>query len=159
MRAKSQTLALACLTLVLGVAAAQAASNCTQPSSQCTRVIGCVLGEPNELFFGEVHGIQRGVFVTETNFGAVCRGTFKRTKIGTARVEAQCDDGRRARATFTYMHKQTGTGRGKGRMSNGDKIVFWAGNRMLNYFQDVQKSRFDELVVCAMDALKHSSKK
>ncbi|MBO9477506.1 hypothetical protein J7382_08180 [Shimia sp. R11_0] len=152
---------MTCLTIVIGlsVSAAHGASNCTIPDNQCTRVVGCVLGEPNEIFIGEVIGVQSGHFSTKTNLGAVCTGTFRRTNFGTAKVKATCNDGRRARATFTYYHKQTGTGRGKGRMSNGNKIVFWAGNRMLNYFENIQESRMDEFVTCAMGALQHDAAK
>ncbi len=147
---------LAICIAILGAGEGYGASNCTKPTNQCTRVIGCVLGAPNELFFGEVHGVQSGRFAAKTNFDVTCTGTFKRTVFGTARVKASCDDGRTARATFAYYHKQTGTGRGKGKMSDGNEVVFWAGNRMASYFMNVQESRFNELINCAKEALEHS---
>lgn len=100
---------LAICIAILGAGEGYGASNCTKPTNQCTRVIGCVLGAPNELFFGEVHGVQSGRFAAKTNFDVTCTGTFKRTLFGTAKVKAVCDDGRTARATFAYYHQQTGT--------------------------------------------------
>lgn len=69
------------------------ASDCLQPNNQFTRVIGCVLGEPNELFVGEVHRVKKGKFEVRSNLGSKCLGTFRRTFIGTAKVATTCDDG------------------------------------------------------------------
>jgi len=73
-----------------------------------------------------------------------------------AKVTVGCDDGRTGRARFGYYHKHTGTGRGRGKMSDGDEIVFWAGDQLPSYFLNLKKSRFDELILCAKEALEHS---
>ncbi len=129
------------------------ASDCIQPNNQCTPVVGCILGAPNELFVGEVQGVSKGVFTVVSSQGARCVGTFRRTQFGLAKVQTNCDDGRTGRATFSYYHKNTGTGRGKGRMSDGGQIVFWAGDRLWSYFRNVSESRSDALITCAMKAL------
>ncbi|MEM8653157.1 MAG: hypothetical protein AAGF36_00310 [Pseudomonadota bacterium] len=132
---------------------AMAASDCIQPENQCTPVVGCILGDPNELFIGEVVGVGQGVFAIKSTKGARCVGTFKRTVIGTVRVKATCEDGRSARATFSYFHERTGTGRGKGRMSDGEEVIFWAGDRLFSYFQNPRASEPNKLVVCGKNAL------
>lgn len=138
------------------VSASAQASDCIEPNNQCTPVVGCILGASNELFLGEVLGVQQGIFTAKSNRGALCFGTFKRTQLGTAKVEAKCDDGRTAKATFAYFHQKTGTGRGKGRMSDGGKIVFWAGDQLWTYFRNLEESRPDELIACAINALDQS---
>jgi hypothetical protein len=143
-------------TLTVGAGAGHAGSKCTDRGNQCTRVIGCILGAPNELFFGEVHGIENGRIAAQTNLGVTCRGTFKRTVFGAAKANVSCDDGRTGRARFAYYHKHTGTGRGKGKMSDGEEVVFWAGDKLPSYFLNLQESRFDALILCAKAALEHS---
>lgn len=139
--------------LVLNLSTAANASDCIEPNNRCTPVVGCILGEPNELFVGEVHGVGSGAFGVKSSQGATCIGTFRRTQFGLAKVQTTCDDGRTGRATFSYFHENTGTGRGKGRMSDGGRIVFWAGDRLWSYFRNISESRPDELITCAMKAL------
>ncbi len=140
--------------LIFSIATTGAASSgCIQPNNQCVPVVGCILGEPNEFFYGEVHGVQKGAFIASSSKGANCRGTFRRTSLGTAKVNARCDDGRSGRATFTYYHKATGTGRGKGRMSDGERIIFWAGDRLFSYFENPRASEPNQLIACGINAL------
>ncbi len=129
---------------------------CSELNNQCTMVVGCILGDPNEFFIGEVHGVGKGKFSLASSQGAICNGTFKRTVFGTAKVQTTCNDGRTGRATFSYFHKGTGTGRGKGKMSDDGKIVFWAGDQLISYFSNLQQSKFDELIVCAIRALENT---
>lgn len=132
------------------------AADCSDRDNQCTRVVGCILGAQNELFIGEVYGVEAGLFEAVSSAGATCSGTFRRTQIGTAKVRTTCTDGRSGRATFFYYDKKTGTGRGKGRMSDGKQIVFWAGDNLMDYFKKEQAREFSELVSCGIDALENA---
>lgn len=129
------------------------ASDCNDGNNQCTEVVGCVLGTPNEMFVGEVYGVSRGDFGVISTNGAQCTGTFERTQNGTARVETECSDGRKGSAVFDYFEPKSGTGRGAGKMSDGAQIVFWAGENLKAYFESGDGSGFSELERCVLDAL------
>ncbi|WP_417263599.1 hypothetical protein [Celeribacter sp.] len=129
------------------------ASDCNDRNSQCTEVVGCVLGAPNEMFVGEVYGVSEGDFGVITTKGAQCRGAFERTQEGTAVVETECSDGRTGSAVFDYFDLKSGTGRGAGKMSDGAQIVFWSGENLKAYFESGEGAGLSEFSRCASDAL------
>lgn len=130
------------------------ASDCNERNNQCTEVVGCVLGTPNEMFVGEVYGVSEGSFGVISTKGAQCRGAFERTPDGTALVETECSDGRTGSAVFDYFDLKSGTGRGAGEMSDGAQIIFWAGENLKAYFESEEGAGVSEFERCASDALR-----
>ncbi|PSL17413.1 hypothetical protein [Shimia abyssi] len=86
--------------------------------------MGCILGDPDELFIGEVLGVGHGRFEVESSQGATCQGSFKRALFGTAKVKATCRDGRKARATFGYYQKQPALGAARAECQSEKKSSF-----------------------------------
>jgi hypothetical protein len=147
-----RTLFIATSFLVLA-AGAEAANveDCTLKGEPCTPFFACV-PETGEVFNGRSFGATGGAMVARSDQGATCSGRWRRTIFGLATARLDCSDGRSARALFNYFDERSGTAAGIGNLSAGERVYFWGGHNISDYFATNRKKTERRLKACARPA-------
>lgn len=126
------------LPLALPATAAQAEKPCRLSNNYCVPIVACAK--------------DGGPVVAVSKNGRKCQGRWWRTAIGTGKAKMECTDGLKARISYNYFHKSSGTVLGKARLSDGSRMSFWAGHRIIPYVLQQEDYR-TEMIDCVKEAL------
>ena len=121
----------------------------------CVAVVACI-GEAGRWLKGVAIGQTDGAIYATTNDGVECSGTWtSKNWYGAGQTNMNCADGLTARVVYTYQDRESGTAYGKGRTNTGERVVGWAGTRLLADMRVLNGTDPDEpaMLVCGSKAI------
>ncbi|EBA17558.1 hypothetical protein RSK20926_07467 [Roseobacter sp. SK209-2-6] len=124
---------------------------CQLRNNYCVPIVACTK-DGADFFVGRAYGKDGGPVQAQSKNGRKCEGRWWRTLIGTGKAELTCSDGLEAKISYSYFHKGSGTVLGKARLSDGARMSFWAGHRILPYVLHRERHR-TEMIDCVREAL------
>ena len=108
----------------------------TDGADSCARVLACV-GDRGTWFAGRALGRGAGDLSGAMSDGTACTGQWtERNWFGLGQADITCTNGETGRVYFNYQDRWTGTATGSGKMSGGDRIEVWSGNRVPEFLQN-----------------------
>lgn len=144
-------LVLAAMFWVVLATSALAEKPCKLSNNYCVPIVACTK-DGGDFFAGRAYGKDGGPVLAVSKNGRECKGRWWRSAIGTGKAKMECSDGLRARISYNYFHKSSGTVLGKARLSDGSRMSFWAGHRIIPYVLQQEDYR-TEMIDCVKEAL------